>query len=225
MTLSALGDSALVLSLSEEVNDLVSVQVRAVADALRAESIAGVVDVVPAFGAVTVFFDISRVGGYSRFEARLAELAGRAADSAPRPSNVRTVEIPVCYDREFGFDLDEVAAHIGTTSEQAIDWHVSAEYRVHAIGFVPGFGYLGGLPRKLNVPRRATPRPSVAAGSVGVGGALTGVYPVATPGGWNIIGRSPLRMFDPLRDEPATLRAGDRVRFRRITREEFAAWK
>ena len=225
MTVSPLGDSALLLSISEEVDDAVAVRVRAIADALQREKIAGVVDVVPAFGAVTVVYEIARVGVFSAFETRISELAMRAAESAPRPSTGRSVEIPVCYGGDFGLDLDEVASHTTASVEQVIEWHSAVEYRVHAIGFVPGFGYLGGLPRKLHMPRRASPRPSVPAGSVGIGGAQTGIYPVSTPGGWNIIGRTPLRMFDPARPEPSVLRAGDRVRFRRITREEFDAWK
>ena len=97
--------------------------------------------------------------------------------------------------------------------------------RVHAIGFAPGFAYLGGLPERLHTPRRATPRVGVPAGTVGIGGAQTGVYPLATPGGWNLIGRTPLRLFDAGRTEPALLRTGDRVRFRAISAEEFAAWR
>lgn len=225
MTVCSLGDSALLLSISDEIDDTVSVRVRAAVDALVGARIAGVVDVVPAFGTVTVFYDIARVGAYSVFAERITDVATRAIGSAPRASAGRLIEIPVCYDGGFGLDLGDIAFHAGASAEQAIEWHAAAEYRVHAIGFVPGFGYLGGLPRKLHVPRRSTPRPSVPAGSVGIGGPQTGVYPVTTPGGWNIIGRTPVRMFDPARAEPSALRAGDRVRFRRITREEFDAWK
>ncbi len=225
MTLFPLGDSAVVLSLSDEVNDAVSLRVRVVADAIQRERIAGVVDVVPAFGSVTVFYDISRLGVYSNFETRVTEVAMRAASSTPRASSARTVEIPVCYGGEFGPDLEEVASRAGATIDQTIQWHSGADYRVHAIGFVPGFGYLGGLPRKLHTPRRPTPRSTVPPGSVGIGGAQTGVYPVATPGGWNLVGRTPLRMFDLQRVEPAIVRAGDRVRFRPISPDDFAAWK
>ena len=135
------------------------------------------------------------------------------------------VDIPVSYDGELGPDLGEVAARAGLTPEQVVALHTSGNYFVQAIGFAPGFAYLGGLPEKLHTPRRATPRTQVPAGAVGIGGALTGVYPLVTPGGWNLIGRTPLKMFDPSRAEPALVRAGDRVRFRAITAEEFAAWK
>jgi len=135
------------------------------------------------------------------------------------------VEIPVCYGGEYGPDLAVVAAHTGLTPEEVIQLHSAAEYRVHAIGFSPGFPYLGGLPPRLNTPRRATPRPSVPAGSVGIGSAQTGVYPVASPGGWNLIGRTPRALFRLHKSPPALLLIGDRVKFRPITPGEFAAWK
>ena len=225
MTLSPLGDSALVLSLADVVDDGTVGRVRAVADAVRNAGLHGVVDVVPAFSAVTIFYDIARTGPYAAFELRIAELAAEAAAGTAKTSAGRPLEIPVCYGGEYGPDLEEIAARAGLPLNDTIELHASGNYRVHAIGFIPGFAYLGGLPRKLHAPRRASPRPSVPAGSVGIGGAQTGVYPVATPGGWNIIGRTPLTMFDVGRDEPTLLRAGDRVTFRPISPEEFVAWK
>lgn len=225
MTLSPLGDSALVLAMGDEVDDATVARVRAAADALVEARLPGVVDVVPAFATVTVCYDVALTGPYATFETHVLKLATRAADSAPRPSAAEMVEIPVCYGGEYGPDLEAVAAHAGATLEQAIEWHSGAEYRVQAIGFVPGFAYLGGLPRKLQMPRRPTPRAVVPAGSVGIGGGQTGVYPVATPGGWNIIGQTPLIVFDLARTQPALLRPGDRVKFRAISPEEFVAWK
>jgi inhibitor of KinA len=225
MLLTPLGDSALVLALGENIDDTVAARVGAAAEALRHAKFAGITDVVPAFASVTVFYDIARIGEYAEFEARVAEIAVEAGSSASRRAEGRRIEIPVCYGGEHGPDLEDVAQRAGTTREAVIEAHSGAEYRVHAIGFVPGFAYLGGLPRKLHTPRRATPRPNVPAGSVGIGGAQSGIYPVATPGGWNIIGRTPLRMFDSARPEPARLHAGDRVRFRAISAEEFIAWK
>lgn len=224
MIVTPLGDSALVLALGESVDEAVAAKVGATADGLRKAALAGVLDVVPAFASVTVFYDVARIGPYATFEAKVVEVA-TAASSATTRGGGRRIEIPVCYGGEFGPDLEDVARRAGATIAQAIEWHTGADYRVHAIGFVPGFGYLGGLPKKLHTPRRATPRPMVAAGSVGIGGAQSGIYPVATPGGWNVIGRTPLRMFDAGRAEPALLHPGDRVRFRAISPEEFAAWK
>jgi inhibitor of KinA len=225
MTLAPLGDSALVLSWGEDVDEGALARVRAVADALRHAVIPGVVDVVPAFASVTVFYDIALAAPYVSFTAKIAAVAERAEQSTLRAWAARTVPIPICYGGEYGPDLDLIAARAGVGLDKVIEWHCAAEYRVHAIGFVPGFAYLGGLPKKLHVPRRATPRPNVAAGSVGIGGAQTGIYPFATPGGWNLIGRTPQTMFDLTAEQPALLRTGDRVRFRPITPEEFAAWK
>lgn len=225
MTLAPLGDSALVLSWGDEVDDSAITRVRAVADALNRASLPGVVEVVPAFATVTVYYDVAQTGRYETFEAKVADLAQRAEQSSLRAAEIRLLEIPVCYGGEYGPDLEAVAKHGGLALDKVIELHTAADYRVHAIGFVPGFAYLGGLIRKLHTPRRATPRAKVAAGSVGIGGAQTGIYPLATPGGWNLIGRTPLVTFDISRADPAFLRVGDRVKFRAISPEEFATWK
>jgi inhibitor of KinA len=224
MTLSPLGDSAVVLTLGQGLDASMLLRVRAVAAALASDPMAGVVDVVPAFASVTVFYEPARIAGYAQLCAAITARAGRAeAGVVARPE--RRIEIPVCYEGEFGADLGDVATRHGLTIARVIELHTGAEYRVQAVGFAPGFAYLGGLPEKIYTPRRATPRTSVPAGTVGIGGAQTGVYPFATPGGWNLIGRTPLKMFDATRAEPALLRAGDQVTFRAIGAGEFAAWK
>lgn len=224
MTLSPLGDSALLLALGDEADESALGRVRAVADALRLARLDGVVDVMPAFAAVTVFYDITRTGPFTEFERKVSELASRASEASLRALATPIIEIPVCYGGVYGPDIDHVAAQVGATVGQVIQWHSAVEYRVHAIGFVPGFAYLGGLPKKLHTPRRGTPRTAVPRGSIGIGGAQTGVYPFETPGGWNLIGRTPLAMFDLTRAEPALLHAADRVKFKAISHEEFDAW-
>jgi KipI family sensor histidine kinase inhibitor len=221
MTFSPLGDTAVVLALGEADDAAEIARVRAVARAIERQRPSGVVDVVPAFARVTVFYDVARIVSFAALAAELERIAA-AAGSDESESEVRRVEIPVCYGGESGPDLGAVAAHAGISPDEAVALHRDGDYWVQAIGFVPGFAYLGGLPEKLKTPRRATPRASVPAGSVGIGGAQTGIYPLATPGGWNLIGRTPLRLFDVARDEPALLRAGDRVKFRALTPEEFA---
>lgn len=224
MTLSPLGDSAVVVRLGSDLDETALRRVRALAAALEHDRPAGVVDVVPAFTSVTVFYDATHTGGYARLCAEVEARAARA-DASLVSQEARVVEIPVCYGGEFGPDLAEVAARAGLSSDEVVALHAGADYLVHAVGFAPGFAYLGGLPAKLHTPRRATPRTTVPAGTVGIGGAQTGVYPLATPGGWNLIGRTPLRLFDAGRAEAAQLRTGDRVRFRAIGAEEFSAWR
>ena len=225
MTLAPLGDSALVLSWGSELNDAVLGQVRAVANTLRNAKLPGVLDIVPAFATVTLYYDITHIGGYGLFEARVRELAGAVSVPTGEAEAGRIIEIPVCYGGEYGPDLVDVAQRAGISTDEVVQRHTNAVYRVHALGFVPGFAYLGGLPRELHAPRRPTPRASVPAGSVGIGGEQTGIYPLATPGGWNLIGRTPLVLFELTRAEPATLRMGDRVRFRAIAPEALIAWK
>lgn len=221
MRLTPLGDSAVVLASDEPLDDAGLARMRACAAAIAREAPAGVLDVFPAFGSVAVFFDVAQIRSYSLLCAELRAIAAATAKSAS-PEPPRTVKIPVCYGGEFGPDLAEVATHAAAPAEEVIRLHSAADYQVHAIGFMPGFAYLGGLPRQLHTPRRATPRAKVPAGAVGIGGSHTGVYPRSTPGGWNLIGRTPLRLFDPTAREPALLRAGDRVKFTPISPAEFA---
>lgn len=177
----------------------------------------GVLDIVPAFGVAAVHFDPTSA---SLDEVR-SWLDRQGTDGKRTTASSRLVEIPVLYGGEFGPDLDLVARRAGLTAEEVVRRHAAAEYTVGAVGFQPGFGYLEGLPPELHTPRRATPRTAVPAGAVGIGGPYTGVYPAASPGGWNLIGQTPLAMFDEARPEPSLLRYGDRVRFKRIDGAEL----
>lgn len=172
----------------------------------------------PAYATVLIDFDPLRMS-HEELAAIAEELLSRKSDSA-RTS--RVVQIPVCYGGEFGMDLQFVAEHAGLSAEEVIQLHSATRYLVHFLGFSPGFGYLGGLPKQLECPRLESPRKTVAAGSVGVAGTQTGVYPVDSPGGWRIIGRTPLRMFDAHADTPTRLEPGDTVQFLRIDSEAFA---
>jgi len=135
--------------------------------------------------------------------------------------NARKIEIPICYDDEFSLDLDELASQIGISKESWMEKHLQTEYTVGCIGFTPGFPYLEGLPKELHVPRRVSPRTHVAAGSVAVGGSYCGIYPAHTPGGWQLIGRTPIRLFDARNELPSLMQVGDEVRFVRIDRVRF----
>lgn len=200
--------------------------VLAVARALAAALLPGVTDVVPSFTTVAVHYALEKIpSGPGAPVARVAEWLRVTAAAAKADTKVsgRDLEVPVCYGGEHGPDLPEIARRAGVSEAEAIALHVCARYQVAAVGFSPGFPYLLGLPPKLRMPRRATPRIRVPAGSVAIGGAQTGVYPFATPGGWQIIGRTPVRFFRPEANLPALLFPGDRVRFKAITPEQFAA--
>ncbi|WP_414660240.1 5-oxoprolinase subunit PxpB [Horticoccus sp. 23ND18S-11] len=222
MTVAPLGDSAVMITLGESVDPLMAARVRAIAAEIERHPPVGVTDVVPAFASVAVFFEPAHARPFEAVCAELQALVDRA-EAAVVAVSARRVEIPVCYGGDYGPDLHDVAARARLTPAQAAALHAGAEYLVHAVGFSPGFPYLGGLPAALATPRLATPRSRVPAGSVGIGGGQTGVYPIATPGGWNLIGRTPRALFDARRPEPALLQAGDRVVFRPISADDFAA--
>jgi inhibitor of KinA len=224
MTIAPLGDSAVVISIGSGLDEALLASVRAIASMLECDPPPGTMDIVPAFATITMFYDLPNTGGFAHFCVEIEKRVNKAG-AIFSAAAARIVDIPVCYGGEFGPDLHDVAVHSGLNSPEVVTLHSGGNYVVQAIGFAPGFGYLGGLAKRIHAPRRATPRTLVPAGSVGIGGTLSAVYPFATPGGWNIIGRTPLKMFDPTRAEPAILHAGDLVRFRVITEEEFAAWR
>jgi inhibitor of KinA len=235
-----LGDSALIVRVREQFEDAPEKTLDEVLRAfqqLRSTAIPGVIELAPAYTTVAVFFDPIAVAKASRtsgevfdwlagkLRSKLSSVPTRRGDRRRHARARSMIEIPVCYDPEFAPDLDDVARHAQISIQEVVDLHRAAEYRVACIGFVPGFPFMAGLPKKLATPRRATPRKEIPPGSVGVGGAQTGIYPLRSPGGWNLIGRTPLKLFDPAKDPPVLLHAGDRVRLRAITREEFESMK
>lgn len=172
----------------------------------------------PAYTSLLIDFDPFRMG-HEEVRAVVSSLTQGTISPEEGASDI--VEIPVCYGEEFGPDLADVASHAGLPSEEVVRLHSGAMYRVCFLGFTAGFAYLGGMPEALYMPRLATPRRAVAAGSVGIAGGQTGIYPAETPGGWRLIGRTPLPMFDPRALRPTRLQAGDRVRFAAIDRDVF----
>jgi inhibitor of KinA len=229
MTLAPLGDSAVVATLGANIDEGTLEAVLDFADALANAGREGITDVVPAYATVTVFYDPARFAAApgDPFEAvcRFIESCVGRPTNAPFRTQSKLVEIPVCYASTFGPDLEAVAKHSQLSAAEVVAIHAGTDYLVHAIGFTPGFPYLGGLPGTLRTPRRDTPRGHVPAGSVAIGGSQTGIYPVDSPGGWHIIGRTPLHLFVPERTPAALLRPGDRVRFKPIWATEFSSWK
>jgi KipI family sensor histidine kinase inhibitor len=220
LSIVAAGDAALVVELPPRIDPLVNGWLVALADAIRSRCGSAVSDAVVGYCTLTVYFDPVRVDAIW-LEDQIRTLS-TDADVAPALEGPR-VDVPVCYGGELGPDLDEVALRIGATPEEVVALHASREYRVYVVGFVPGFAYMGTVDERLALPRRATPRTKVPAGSVAIAAGQTGIYPMETPGGWHILGRTPVRAFDPGRAQPVLFRPGDRVRFVPISREEFDA--
>lgn len=218
-----LGDTAVVVEFDTVIGSASHEQVRLLSLYLDHHPIPGMIEYVPAFTTVTVFYD-PVVLRYAEAQAKLEKAAAQTADMR-LDKKARTVEIPVCYGGEFGPDLEEVAAHNRLTADEVVRIHSSVEYLVYMIGFAPGFPYLGGMPERIAAPRRSSPRLAIPAGSVGVGGTQTGVYPIVTPGGWQLIGRTPVALFRPDMTPPALLRAGDTIRFVPISEEEYESWE
>jgi len=211
-------DQSLLIYFGDQITLEAHQHVRRLLRLLELEPIAGVRNLHPAYCSVLLKFDALRVR-HVDLEKILQQYLGRLEDVAlPEP---RQVEIPVCYGGEHGPDLTDVSALLSLTPKQVIELHSCAEYLVYFLGFVPGFAYLGGLPKALVAQRLPTPRRSVPAGSVGVAGNQTGIYPFATPGGWRLLGRTPLSIFRPDRSELSLLSIGDRVRFIPIAPEKF----
>ena len=234
MEITPLGDSALIVRVVDDFSsdpDKSLDKVLAAFRCLEAATIPGVIDLAPAYTTVGVFYDPLKFDDPSRnhsaFDLLREKIESTLAEShfeKAAKADPRSIEIPICYDGEFGPDLADVARSSGLDESEVIRRHSSASYRVACVGFVQGFPFLSGLPPELATPRRTTPRKAVPAGSVGIGGAQTGIYPGISPGGWNLIGRTPRRLFDLQCDPASLLCTGDRVRFRQISRKEFDAF-
>lgn len=215
-----LGDQAIVIEVGTEINESVQNQVRTVSSLLESRPPGWMIEFVPAFTTVTIFYN-PVLASYGKAEAELREFLQQTVEASP--SKPRTIEIPVCYGGEYGPDLEFVAQHNKLTEQEVIETHSSGTYSVYMIGFAPGFPFLGGMSEKISAPRRDSPRLRIPERTVGIAGQQTGVYPIETPGGWQLIGRTPIPLFLPENDPPSLLRAGDQVIFRQISESEFDA--
>ena len=212
------GESALIVYLGTESSPAVAAKVQALGDALRTALGSVLVDLIPSYASLLVLFDPLQSDRYhvsQCIRSCLPKLTSTAS------SGGRLVEIPVYYSPESGADLEALALSKGLSTQEVIDIHSEQEYRVYAIGFAPGFAYLGDVDTRIAAPRLSTPRQSVPRGAVAIADRQTAVYPSPSPGGWNLIGLSPLKMFDPLAEEPMPVHVGDRVRFTAIDRSAF----
>jgi inhibitor of KinA len=219
-----LGDCAAYIEFSEELDLEVNALIQQLAVMIHGRALPWMHDVVPALGGLALHFDPDHAELHGAPLQAAANLVAECLKKIDPKSGAqpRTVEVPVCYEPQFAPDIDEVAKKTRLSAGQVAQLHVAGDYRVLMIGFAPGHAYMGGLDRKLALPRRAEPRATVAAGSVAIANDQTVVYPYAISGGWNVIGRTPLEVFDASRQEPSLFAAGDRVRFRPISGEDFS---
>lgn len=224
-----LGDSGVIVQMGEEINEKTHEKVNSLCRYLEEHPFAGMVEYVPGFTTVAVFYDPvvlyhlqTNTFPYEWVLVQLKKILSQL--SIGERSESRIIEIPVCYGGEFGPDLENVSQYNGLTQEDVIRIHCQPEYLVYMIGFAPGFPYLGGMDERIATPRRSSPRVKIHAGSVGIGGKQTGIYPIESPGGWQLIGKTPVKLFRLDEEAPSLLRAGDFIRFRPITREKYDDW-
>jgi len=234
--LMAVGEKTFTIIVGDQIQEQIQLEVASLLTELERYQLPGVIECVPAYCTITVHYNPWQIWKYARthniqlispsswLQKKLEDIieAHRYQSGDDAVHEGRTVEIPVCYGGEYGPDLAEVARYNDLTVEQVIEIHSGPTYLVHMLGFAPGFPYLGGMNPAIAMPRKAIPRASIAAGSVGIAGEQTGVYPISTPGGWRIIGRTPLKLFHPEFEVPTLIQAGDRVKFIPITSEQFA---
>jgi inhibitor of KinA len=216
----AAGDAALVLELENRLDPAVNARAVAIAAALARERPAGLRDVVTSYRSVTVYFD-PLTTAVDRLSDHLEELGRR--EWPETSAALQPMTIPVCYEGDYGPDLAEVAAFASCSEDEVVRLHTSTTVRVYMLGFVPGFAYMASVDERIAMPRRATPRLRVPERGVGIAGPQTGIYPIESPGGWRLIGRTPEKPFDPARENPFLFKPGDLVRFQAITADEFEA--
>lgn len=212
------GDSALLIEFEQKIAPEINAQITAFVHLLKEQHIEGVTDLIPAFASLLINYD-PRVIGYKDLKARIEELL--KIEVSEEASEARVFEIPVCYGGEYGPDIANIAENAGLSEQEVINIHCSKDYLIYMLGFLPGFVYLGGLDERIHTPRLANPRISIPAGSVGIAASQTGIYPLNSPGGWQLLGMTPVKTYDPERETPILVEAGDYIRFVPVTEEEF----
>lgn len=212
------GDSSILIEFGKEISPEINRKIKATVQLMKEQHIEGVVDVIPAFCSLLINYD-PRVISYDEIRKRMQNLVKVDAKSGEEKKKI--YEIPVCYGGEYGPDIENIAANAGLSVEEVIKIHSSRDYLIYMLGFLPGFCYLGGLDERIYTPRLANPRIKINAGSVGIGGSQTGIYPLDSPGGWQLMGMTPVKTYDPDREVPILVEAGDYIRFVPIDEDEY----
>ena len=225
-----LGDNAITIELGSKIDLDIQKKVQTIINLLDEKSPQWLIEYIPAFTTVTLFYNPIYISNTSNSNVLpynyVCDLINQLLSEPPlqKQINPHTVEIPVCYGNECGPDLDYVAEVNGLSIDDVISIHLSGEYHVYMIGFSPGFPFIGGMSEKIAAPRRSSPRLKIPAGSVGIAGMQTGIYPIETPGGWQLIGRTPIKLFRPDKPNPSLIKAGDKIHFTRISIDEYIDW-
>ena len=212
------GDSSLLVEFGKEISPDINRKIAATVQLMKEQHIEGVVDIIPAFCSLLINYE-PRVISYEEMKQRMQDLI--RVDAKAEAGRKRVFEIPVCYGGEYGPDIANIAKNAGLSEKEVIEIHSSRDYLIYMLGFLPGFTYLGGLDERIHTPRLATPRIKINAGSVGIGGSQTGIYPLDSPGGWQLMGMTPVKTYDPEREIPILVEAGDYIRFVPITEAEY----
>jgi len=217
-SIKTVGDSSILIEFRQEISPEVNARITAVVRLIKEQQIEGIVDMIPSFCALLINYD-PRIITYAQILERMEKLLNLDVETEEIASTV--YEIPVCYGGEYGPDLEFVAENAGLSVAEVIQLHSSADYLIYMLGFMPGFPYLGGLDERIHTPRLENPRLKIPAGSVGIGGAQTGIYPRESPGGWQLLGLTPVQTYDPNREVPILFEAGDYIRFVPIDQVEY----
>lgn len=212
------GDTAVTVQFKNEISKEVNANVTSLSDMIENNRINGVIELIPAFASLTVIYDPTVISS-KKLQRKIKKLI---SSSYKNGSDEKTVyKIPVCYDDCFALDMNNVTKHTGLSREEIVSLHTGTDYLIYMLGFLPGFAYLGGMDSRLNTPRLSTPRTEIFEGAVGIGGEQTGIYPVASPGGWQLIGKTPVKVYDKNRENPILYKAGEYIRFFSVSYDEY----
>lgn len=214
------GDSSLLIQFEQVISPAINQRIAAIVKLIRAQQISGIIDMIPTYCSLLINYNPQAIS-YKELHHRIESIV--KMDTKTESITKKVYEIPTCYGGKYGPDLKNIAEHAGLSEEEVIRIHSSSDYLIYMLGFLPGFTYLGGLDERIHTPRLANPRVLIPAGSVGIGGSQTGIYPVDSPGGWQLMGMTPVKTYDPNRAEPILVQAGDYIRFVPVSEEEYLA--